>query len=105
MGSVVCLACLHALNHQGRITCQVRDRFTLFIGWLGGPQDYMVRYGHPRLRMRHSHIPINTIMRDTWLRCMNAALEAEGIQEPVLPFLQQHFAEVAVFCGMYRGNL
>jgi hemoglobin len=92
------LARLHPLDEQGRITRTARDRFALFlIGWLGGPQDYMARHGHPRLRMRHARVPIDTSQRDAWLRCMNAALEHQGVRGPLRSFLEQRFAEVADF--------
>jgi hemoglobin len=98
------LARLHALDDQGRITREARDRFALFlIGWLGGPQEYMARHGHPRLRMRHGRVPVDIAMRDAWLRCMYAALEAEGIQEPARSFLRQRFAEVADFLRNVPG--
>jgi hemoglobin len=98
------LARLHALDDQGRITREARDRFALFlIGWLGGPQEYMARHGHPRLRMRHGRVPVDIAMRDAWLRCMNAALDGEKIQEPALSFLRQRFAEVADFLRNVPG--
>ena len=32
-----------------------RDRLAWFLnGWMGGPDDYIDRFGHPRLRARHS---------------------------------------------------
>ena len=34
-------------------------------------------------------------MRDAWLRCMTAAMEAEQIGGPVRAFLDARFAEVA----------
>ena len=72
------LARLHALDDDGKVSRTTRDRFGLFlIGWLGGPQTYMERHGHPRLRMRHAHVPVNSATRDAWLRCMAVALDAE----------------------------
>src|SRR3954452_11529862 len=48
------LSALHRQALGGGIDPQVRERFGLFlVGWLGGPQEYMERHGHPRLRMRH----------------------------------------------------
>lgn len=49
--------------------------------WLGGPQNYSAKRGHPRLRMRHARFPIGPAARDAWLICMNAALE-ECITDP-----------------------
>jgi len=92
------LAAVHQTEADGTITRETRERFALFlIGWLGGPQAYMARHGHPRLRMRHRAVPIDTAMRDAWLRCMSEALDACAIEGPVRTFLDRRFAEVADF--------
>jgi len=90
------LARLHRCTPEGRVDRYSRDRFALFlIGWLGGPQDYIAHYGHPRLRMRHARVPVDIAMRDAWLRCMTAAMDAMQIAGPVRTFLDGRFAEVA----------
>lgn len=43
-------------------------------GWLGGPQLYLEKFGHPRLRMRHSPFPIGVKEAEQWLYCMKEAL-------------------------------
>lgn len=92
------LAALHHLDEVGRIPRAFRDRFALFlIGWLGGPQEYIERHGHPRLRMRHARVVVDVAMRDAWLRSMTAAMDDEGIKGPVREFLDRRFAEVADF--------
>lgn len=92
------LAKLHALDSQGRVDANTRERFGLFlIGWLGGPQDYIAKHGHPRLRMRHGHVPIDEAMRDAWLRCMAEAMTLRNVEAPVRAYLDQRFAEVADF--------
>lgn len=98
------LAAVHHIDANGRISRGTRDRFGLFlIGWLGGPQDYMERHGHPRLRMRHAHVPIDLAMRDAWLRCMAAAMDACEVRGQVRGFLDQRFAEVADFLRNREG--
>jgi hemoglobin len=92
------LARLHPCTPDGRVARDSRDRFALFlIGWLGGPQDYIERHGHPRLRMRHARVPVDTAMRDAWLRSMSAALDGEGVTGQLRAFLEDRFAEVADF--------
>ena len=92
------LARLHPCDADGRVTRRSRDRFGLFlIGWLGGPQDYTEQHGHPRLRMRHGRVAVDTAMRDAWLRAMTVALDGEGVAGPVRGFLDSRFAEVANF--------
>ena len=98
------LAKLHALDEQGKVSRRSRDRFGLFlIGWLGGPNDYMAQHGHPRLRMRHAHVPVDTSMRDAWLRCMRAAMNARQIEGDVRSYLDARFAEVADFLRNREG--
>ena len=92
------LAALHEHDGEGHVSRAARDRFALFlIGWLGGPQDYIARHGHPRLRMRHAHVRVDVAMRDAWLRCMGAALDESGVEPGVRAFLEARFAEVADF--------
>lgn len=91
------LAALHQLE-EGRVSRATRDRFALFlIGWLGGPQHYMERFGHPRLRMRHGHVPIDSRMRDAWLRSMQRALDAQELDADLKGFLERKFRELAEF--------
>jgi hemoglobin len=92
------LAALHACDADGKVARVTRDRFRLFlIGWLGGPDDYVQRFGHPRLRMRHGHVRVDCAMRDAWLRCMAVALDAAEVTGDVRSFLDARFAEVADF--------
>ena len=52
-----------------------RDKlFWFFCGWLGGPQHYIERFGHPRLRARHLPFAIGAAERDQWLACMRQAM-------------------------------
>jgi len=49
--------------------------FMFLSGWTGGPQLYIERFGHPRLRMRHLPFAIDESARDQWMLCMRHALE------------------------------
>lgn len=52
------------------------EKFVMFLsGWLGGPQLYVEKYGHPMLRRRHMPYPIGPQERDEWLMCMRRAME------------------------------
>ena len=56
-----------------------RDKFAWFLtGWLGGPDLYVERFGHPRLRARHLPYPIGVDVRDQWLTCMGLAMAEIG---------------------------
>jgi hemoglobin len=92
------LSALHRQAPGGGIDPEIKARFGLFlVGWLGGPQEYMERHGHPRLRMRHAPVAVDAAMRDAWLRCMTQALDDCDVRGPVRGFLDQRFAEVAAF--------
>jgi hemoglobin len=61
-----------------------RDKLFWFLcGWLGGPQHYTDRFGHPMLRARHLPFSIGIKERDQWLACMQQAM-AELQVEPAL---------------------
>jgi len=61
-----------------------RDKLYWFLcGWTGGPNHYVDRYGHPRLRARHLPFPIGVAERDQWLLCFARALVDCEIAEPL----------------------
>ncbi len=61
-----------------------RDKLFEFLsGWTGGPQLYIQRRGHPRLRARHMPFPVDESARDQWMLCMDRALE-ESVADPML---------------------
>lgn len=75
---------------------QSREKLFMFLsGWSGGPQLYVERFGHPRLRMRHLPFPIGEAERDQWLWCMNKALDESQLDPRVVEYLKLRFAEVA----------
>lgn len=67
-----------------------REKLYLFLsGWLGGPQLYVARHGHPRLRARHLPFEIGIAERDAWMACMKQAMADVGVE----PDLQAHLTE------------
>ena len=69
--------------------------FWFLCGWLGGPQHYQERFGHPRLRMRHMPFRIGIQERDQWLACMDQALRETGVPEDLRARLGQAFFQTA----------
>ncbi|MBO9667622.1 MAG: group II truncated hemoglobin [Bdellovibrio sp.] len=57
--------------------------FMFLSGWLGGPQLFQERFGHPRLRMRHFPFAIGKSERDQWMLCMVHAFDDLKIEEPL----------------------
>jgi hemoglobin len=73
-----------------------RDKLFMFLsGWMGGPDLFVERYGHPRLRARHLPFAIGTKERDQWLRCMAWAMEDIGLDEPMRERLLTSFFDTA----------
>ncbi len=87
---------VQALRNQHAKSLRVsREKLFLFLsGWLGGPQRYVEKYGHPMLRRRHMPFPIDEKQRDQWLLCMNQALD-EHVAEPLRQQLKDSFFKVA----------
>lgn len=74
---------------------EARDKLFWFLcGWLGGPQHFVERFGHPRLRARHLPFVIDMEARNQWMRCMERALAP--IAEPDLrEFLETRLGALA----------
>jgi hemoglobin len=61
--------------HPADLASSREKLYEFLSGWLGGPQLYMERRGHPRLRMRHLPFAVDDAARDAWMACMRQALE------------------------------
>jgi len=78
-----------------------RDKlFWFLVGWSGGPQLFVERFGHPRLRARHMPFAIGDDEVVQWMHCMRLAL-AEVIAEPHLrAIMESTFGQI----GMHMRN-
>lgn len=75
-----------------------REKLFMFLsGWLGGPQLYIEKYGHPRLRQRHMPFAVDAAARDQWMQCMVQAMEDVGIEESLREELKAAFYKTADF--------
>lgn len=73
-----------------------RDKLFWFLcGWMGGPDYFVERFGHPRLRARHLPYAIASSERDQWLRCMAWAMQDVGVPEELQQRLMQSFYQTA----------
>ena len=73
-----------------------RQRLFWFLcGWLGGPQHYTERFGHPRLRARHLPFRIGITERDQWLACMDQAMGETGVDDALRTRLRESFFQTA----------
>ena len=73
-----------------------RDKLFWFLcGWSGGPNHYIERFGHPRLRARHLPFSIASTERDQWLRCMALAMHELDMPEALQERLIHSFFQTA----------
>lgn len=77
---------------------EAREKLFMFLtGWTGGPQLYIERYGHPRLRQRHMPFSIGESERDQWMVCMISAMQTLNLDEKLMQKLAQQLYGVADF--------
>ena len=67
------------------------------VGRFGGPQRYIARRGHPRLRMRHMPFAVDGRARDRWVALMDAALVDAALEPESAATLRSFFASTASF--------
>lgn len=87
---------LHLLHLQGAGIAQSREeQFNYLCGFFGGPQYYVMKHRHSRLKQIHEHVPIGPEMRDLWLRCMAKAIEKVGIGDDLARMVMRNFTAAA----------
>jgi len=72
-----------------------RKLFWFLCGWLGGPDHYVSRFGHPRLRARHMPFSIGIQERDQWVACMDQAMVETGVPDGLRVQLHKSFTGTA----------
>ena len=73
-----------------------REKLYMFLtGWLGGPQLYVEKHGHPRLRQRHFPFAISSRERDQWLWCMDKAMEEQPMPAELHAMLKEKLHALA----------
>ena len=81
-----------------------RDKLFMFLsGWFGGPDLFVEKFGHPRLRGRHMPFAIGIKERDQWVACMALAMEAVGLPEDVRKVMLRNFFNTADFMRNREG--
>jgi hemoglobin len=69
--------------HPQDISTSEEKLFMFMSGWLGGPNLFIEKYGHPRLRARHFPFKITKSERDQWMICMVNAFDDLHIEDPL----------------------
>ena len=81
--------------HGSELARARQHLFWFLCGWLGGPQHYTDRFGHPKLRMRHMPFSIGIVERDQWLACMDQAMGEIGVDAALRQRLKDSFFQTA----------
>lgn len=82
-------------SHGSTLDDARQKLFWFLCGWLGGPDHYVQRFGHPRLRMRHMPFSIGITERDQWLACMDQAMGETGVDAELRTRLNESFYKTA----------
>lgn len=82
-------------SHGTELERARQNLFWFLCGWLGGPQYYTDRFGHPRLRMRHMPFKIGILERDQWLACMDQAMGEVEVDGTLRTRLNESFFQTA----------
>jgi len=83
--------------HQADLTSAREKLFMFLMGWTGGPQLYIERYGHPMLRRRHMPFSIGESERDQWMYCMIKAMQTLNFEDDLMIKLAEQLYGVADF--------
>ena len=93
------LRAMHPESLQGS-----REKLYMFLsGWLGGPDLFVEKFGHPRLRGRHMPFSIGVKERAQWVACMVLAMEDVGIEPGIRAKLLENFFNTADFMRNKEG--
>ncbi|MCF8199211.1 MAG: group II truncated hemoglobin [Sulfuritalea sp.] len=82
---------LHASDLSG-----AEEKLFMFLcGWLGGPQLYVEKFGHPKLRARHMPFPIASDEAEQWMLCMRLAMSEVIEDDNLRAGLDKSFNDLA----------
>ena len=73
-----------------------KDHLAGFLAqYWGGPPEYSLARGHPRLRMRHFPFAIGAAERDAWFQHMAAAVAEGGLSDDDEAAMLAYFSSAA----------
>lgn len=82
--------------YRGRDLAGAEERLRGFLIYrFGGPQTYIEKRGHPRLRMRHVPFVIDQAARNRWMQLMRAALVETNLPAEPAAVLLRFFESTA----------
>lgn len=89
---------------HGSVLEDARQKLFWFLcGWMGGPDYYQERFGHPRLKMRHMPFAIGIRERDQWVACMDQSMRETEVPEALRLRLSRSFLQTADWMRNQNG--
>jgi hemoglobin len=82
--------------HPADLSGSEEKLFMFLSGWLGGPQLFVEKFGHPRLRARHLPFTIGTSEADLWMLCMRQAMAETLPDERLRTALDKALTDLAL---------
>jgi hemoglobin len=81
--------------HAADLSSAEEKLFMFLCGWLGGPQLYVEKFGHPKLRARHLPFPIGSDEAEQWMLCMRQAMDEVITDEGLRASLDKSLNDLA----------
>lgn len=73
--------------HKGGLT-ESRKKLAFFLsGWLGGPKLYSENFGSIKIPRAHKHLPIGREEVESWLLCMQKAIDEQPYNQSFKTYL------------------
>lgn len=82
--------------HPNDLSGSEEKLFMFLSGWLGGPQLFVEKFGHPMLRRRHLPFAIGIEEAAQWMICMRQAMAEQIHDEALRARLDQALTELAL---------
>ena len=89
--------------HAADLASAEEKLFMFLCGWLGGPQLYVAKHGHPMLRARHMPFPIGSDEAEQWMLCMRQALHEHIADESLREALEKSLYDLALHIRNRHG--
>ncbi|MGK0271113.1 MAG: hemoglobin [Cocleimonas sp.] len=87
---------IHALHLKGHGMNHTRlAQFEFLSSFFGGPKLYIERNGHSDMRLIHEHVGVGHIEVETWLLCMDKAIDQVGFDSDLKQPMMKIFTRAA----------
>jgi hemoglobin len=83
--------------HPTDLSSSIEKLYMFLVGRFGGPNLYIERHGHPRLRQKHMPFAIDTAGAAAWMACMSQALKEQVEDEELRSYVETFLGGVADF--------